>query len=113
MIYVVLATMYLLVLNVIATYRISKSELTEKPQKVAQTVLIWVLPLVGAVIVSMLLNQDEPIELKKKSMAKTILLFLFIVKVKTDKKQRKQNNDGVESVDDYTYTYWGASASDL
>jgi len=44
MIYLVLIAIYLLILNAIATIRLSKSELNEKTQKVFQTILIWVIP---------------------------------------------------------------------
>jgi len=80
MIYILFVGIYIVVLNIIATIRLSKSELNEKPQKFFQTILIWLLPVIGAVIVSMLLNQFEPIELKKKSFPKQILFFIFIVK---------------------------------
>ena len=90
MVYLVLTVTYLLILNVIATIRLSKSELNEKTQKIFQTILIWILPLIGSVIVSMLLNQYEPMESKKKNVIKSILFFIFIVKIKKDKQKEYQ-----------------------
>jgi len=114
MTYIVLAVIYFLILNVIATMRLSKSELNEKPQKVFQTILIWILPLIGAVIVSMLLNQDEPIELKKKNALKSILLFIFFVKIKRNKNKKDYKGYGeTESPEDIYHASFQASASDL
>jgi len=114
MTYIVLSGIYLLLLNIIATLRLSKSELNENPQKVFQTIFIWVLPVIGAVIVSMLLNQDEPLELKKKNIMKSILLFTFIVKIKKDRKEKDYKGYGeFESSDDILNAHFQASASDL
>lgn len=114
MTYIVLSGIYLLLLNIIATLRLSKSELNENPQKVFQTILIWVLPVIGAVIVSMLLNQDEPLELKKKNILKSILLFIFIVKIKKDKSKKEYKGHGeTESPADIYHASFQAGASDL
>ncbi len=108
MIYLVLIAIYLLILNVIATIRLLKSELNEKTQKIFQTILIWILPLIGAVTVSMLLNQDEPIESKKKNIFKSILFFIFIVKIKNDKDKDYQGYGQSNSANDDTM-YTGGS----
>ena len=114
MTYLVITGIYLLLLNIIATLRLSKSELNEKAQKVFQTILIWILPLIGAVIVSMLLNQEEPMELKKKNILKSILLFIFIVKIKKYKSKKEYKGYGeTESPEDIYHASFQASASDL
>lgn len=114
MIYIVLALIYLLILNVIATIRLLKSELNENPQKLFQTILIWLLPLLGAVVISMLLNQDESIDLKKKNIIKSILLFIFIIKINNDRQKKKYKGYGdFESSDDILNAHFQASASDL
>jgi len=114
MTYIVLTVIYIFILNVIATIRLSKSELYEKSQKVFQTILIWVLPLIGAVFVSMLLNQDEPIELKKKNILKSILLFIWIIKIKKDKnKKGYKGYEETESVDEVCNTSYHVLGSDL
>ncbi len=82
MAYIVLAGIYLLLLNIITTIRLSKSELNEKSQKVYQTILIWLLPLIGAVVVLTLLNQDEPVEFMNKNIFKNFMLFVFFIKIK-------------------------------
>jgi len=115
LVYVVLAVIYLLLLNIIATYRLSKSELTEKPQKVAQSILIWGLPLVGAVFISMFINEDEPVTLKSKNILLKILLFMFFAKIKKDKNQKKKPKgySDTESPEDVYHASFQASASDL
>ena len=114
MTYIVLAVIYLLILNIVSTLRLSKSELNEKPQKIFQTILIWMLPLIGALLVSMLLNQDEPMELKKKNMLKSILFFIFIVKIKKDKNKKNYKGYGeTESPEDIYHASFQAGASDL
>ena len=43
----------------VATWRVWRSDAYERDQKVAQTRLIWFLPLVGAVLVLMMLRDAE------------------------------------------------------
>lgn len=113
MIYIVLVVIYLFTLNVIATFRLSKSELYEKSQKVFQTILIWMLPLIGALFVSMLLNQHEAMELKNKNILKSILLFIFIVKIKKNRNKGNRGYGETESPEDIYHASFQASASDL
>ena len=112
MIYLVLIATYLLILNVVATIRLSKSELNEKTQKVFQTILIWILPLFGAIIVSMILNHHEPMELKKKNLLKSIVLFIFLVKIKIDNTTKEYKGHGKTATDEDIYhaSFQGAAA---
>jgi hypothetical protein len=71
------------------------------------------LPLIGALIVSMILNQDEPIELKNKNMLKGILFFIFIIKIKKDKNKKNTDYGETESPEDIYHASFQASASDL
>jgi hypothetical protein len=113
MTYIVLAIIYLFFLNIVTTFRLLKSELYEKSQKVFQTILIWLLPLIGALFVSMLLNQHEAIELKNKNILKSILLFIFIVKIKKNKNNENRGYGETESPEDIYHASFQASASDL
>ena len=114
MTYMVLVVIYIFTFNVIATLRLSKSELNEKEQKILQTILIWIVPLVGAVTVSVLLNQDEPIKMKKKNIIKSILYFIFIVKVKKDENKKGYKGYGkIESPSDVYHASFQADASTL
>jgi len=54
----------LLLLGVLAfqvrtTHRVWRSESFEKPQKIAQSKLIWLLPLIGAVLVASVLEDED------------------------------------------------------
>ena len=51
----------LVALNVYATLRVVRDKLSERWQKVAQTVLVWALPLVGAILV-LYLHRNERFE---------------------------------------------------
>jgi hypothetical protein len=41
------------------THRVWRSNLFDRPQKIAQSQLIWLLPLIGAVIVSSVLEDEQ------------------------------------------------------
>ena len=106
--YIILIVIYLIVLNIVTTSRLLKSDLYEKYQKVFQTIFVWLLPFLGPMIVSMFLNEYEPIELNKKSIIKSIIFYIFIVKIKKiDKKKNIQGYGEKESIDNYTYTAMG------
>jgi hypothetical protein len=49
--------LYVLLLNLIASYRLYRDELYEPWQKGVQFLLIWLLPLLGGMIVSVFLNR--------------------------------------------------------
>ena len=83
---------YLVLLNIVTTYRLIKSEDYEVSQKLIQFILLWILPLLGTLVVTFFLNQ-EPIVLSEK-MSKfriilKILLFTWFIKVVF---QRKNNS---------------------
>jgi len=56
----------------------------------------------------MLLNQDEPLDVKKKNVIKSILFFIFLVKIKKDKKKEYQGYEERNSGNDDTM-YTGGS----
>jgi hypothetical protein len=48
----------LILLNIWATARVGRDELSERPQKIAQAVAIWLFPFVGAMFVLNLLRMS-------------------------------------------------------
>lgn len=57
---VVLPALVLLWLNCKATLVVVRDELSERPQKAIQMLLIWLLPLVGAILVLSVHRSPEP-----------------------------------------------------
>ncbi len=49
-------TIYILILNVVTTYRLIKDEIYNTWQKVLQICIVWLLPFIGAISVSYFLN---------------------------------------------------------
>jgi hypothetical protein len=45
--------------NLYVTYKLLKSELYEKQQKIYQILIIWLLPLIGTIVVLMFLSEDD------------------------------------------------------
>jgi len=58
---------YVLLLDLITSYRLYKDELYEPWQKAVQFVIIWMLPLLGAFFIAVLLNRtvDATVKLPK------------------------------------------------
>ncbi len=77
---------YLVLLNIVTTYRLLKTENYEVSQKIIQFVLLWAIPFFGVFIVTFFLNQD-PIVLNKKiqkfRIILKILLFPWLIKIKS------------------------------
>ena len=84
--YLYLVIIYIVLFNIVTTYRLIKTDMYDTTQKIFQTIIIWLLPLVGAGGISSFLN-DEPIILSEKmSQYILILKFLFLpfmIKFKT------------------------------
>ena len=81
--YILIILLYLLIINIITTIRLIKSDEYEISQRVIQTLLIWLLPLIGIFMVSHFLN-DNPIVVKDnwiKYFIIKILLIPFLIKV--------------------------------
>ena len=49
----------LLIINFVVTYKLLKDEYYDKRQKTIQIFIIWLIPLVGALIVFLFLNREE------------------------------------------------------
>ena len=87
-IYLVLFAMYVLILNVVTSYRLYVDEGYEKWQKWIQTFLIWLLPFIGAVIVSVMLNRTvSSHSTSSGQIPKIVVLFGLFFFVETPKKK--------------------------
>ena len=85
--YLYYAVTYLVLLNVVTTYRLLKSEDYETIQKVVQFILLWTIPLLGVTLVIFFLNQIPIVLNKKMRKYKTILkilLFPWFIKIKSN-----------------------------
>ena len=49
----------LLIINLIVTYKLLKDEYYEKKQKIIQLFIIWLLPILGAILVYLFLNKEK------------------------------------------------------
>ena len=78
---------YLVLLNIVTTYRLLKTEDYKAVQKTVQFILLWTIPLLGVLIVTFFLNQ-EPIVLNKRiqkfKIILKILLFPWFIKIKAN-----------------------------
>ena len=78
---------YLVLLNVVTTYRLLKSEDYETIQKIVQFILLWTIPLLGVTLVIFFLNQIPIVLNEKMRKYKTILkilLFPWFIKIKSN-----------------------------
>lgn len=57
--YLEIALVTALALNVVAGVRVAKSDVFEKPQKIAQIVLIFLIPFIAAVGILLFLRSEE------------------------------------------------------
>ncbi|WP_294966968.1 hypothetical protein [Sulfurimonas sp.] len=85
--YIYFIATYLVLLNIVTTYRLLKIEDYKVTQKIIQFILLWTIPLIGVLIVSLFLNQ-EPIVLSKKmqkyKIILKILLFPWLIKIESN-----------------------------
>lgn len=79
---------YIILLNIVTSYRLYISTDYELFQKTIQIIIIWVIPFLGAILISFFLNQI-PIVLTKKykkfSLLLRILFFPFMIKIEKRK----------------------------
>lgn len=94
--YLYYMTTYLILLNIVTTYRLLKTEDYEVTQKIIQFILLWVIPFLGVLIVTFFLNQ-EPITLSKKmqkyKIILKVLLFPWLIKIKSNENRDIGNSD--------------------
>ena len=91
MVYIYLVIIYIILFNIVTTYRLIKTDMYDTTQKIFQTVIIWLLPLIGVGGIASFLN-DEPIVLSEK-MSKYILIFKFLFLPFMIKFKTKLDND--------------------
>jgi hypothetical protein len=90
---------YLVLLNVVTTYRL----LREDNYETIQFILLWILPLLGALLVTFFLNQSPIILNEKMSKIEIILKILFFplfIKIGSKRKRNSLNdinNQGYEA----------------
>jgi uncharacterized protein YacL len=86
---------YLVLLNVVTTYRLLREDNYETIQKTIQFILLWILPLLGALLVTFFLNQSPIILNEKMSKIEIILKILFFplfIKIGSKRKSNSLNN---------------------
>ena len=87
---------YLVLLNVVTTYRLLKTEDYESIQKIVQFIFLWTIPLIGVSIVTFFLNQ-VPIVLNKKmqkyKVILKVLLFPWLIKIESNWNKDIGNSD--------------------
>lgn len=78
---------YLVLLNIVTTYRVLKTGYYESTQKIVQLIFLWTIPLIGVSTVTFFLNQ-APIVLNKKmqkyKIILKILLFPWLIKIESN-----------------------------
>ena len=65
--YFIVFIVYMLLLNIITSYRLYIDDGYDKWQKIAQAFMVWLIPLFGAMFVSLMINRD--IHFKEKNYA--------------------------------------------
>jgi len=81
---------YLVLLNIVTTYRLVKAEDYERSQKIIQFILLWTIPLLGVLVVTFFLNQEPIIlsdKMKRYKIILQILLFPWLIKIKSHGKK--------------------------
>jgi len=94
--YLYYTAIYLVLLNVVTTYRLLKTGDYEFIQKVIQFILLWTIPLIGVATVTFFLNQVPIILNKKMQKYKTILkviLFPWLIKIESNESKNIGNSD--------------------
>ena len=82
---IIIFGVYLLLLNIVTSYRVFKSDSYSLLQKIFQFFLIWLLPLIGSIIVASFLNSLSNTSIsiaKKHPMISSLLAFLFFIEFK-------------------------------
>ena len=87
---------YLILVNIVTTYRVLRVEDYEVTQKIIQFILLWTIPFLGLFIVTYFLNQEPIIlseKMKKYKLILKILLFPWLTKIKSDDNKAIGNSD--------------------
>jgi len=80
MIFLYCLVVYFVILYIVTTVRLFRSDSYSMIQKIIQFCIIWFIPAIGVIVVALFLNQ-EPIKLKKSSFLKKLFLSLFFVEI--------------------------------
>ena len=84
MTYILILIVYILIVNLITSYRLISDDFYNKIQKIIQLIIIWILPLLGVTIIAWFLNQNN-VELiglwKKYPKISAILGKLVFIKI--------------------------------
>jgi hypothetical protein len=70
-VFMVLGLLALVLLQVWATVRVYRSDLYEREQKWMQTKLIWLVPLIGAMLVLSVMKEDDTSDRKNRTHLKS------------------------------------------
>ena len=84
--------LYFLSLNVVTTIRLWHSDSYSKSQKIVQTAIIWLLPVIGVLIVILFLN-TEPLQESNPSFLRKLYMLIFFIKNEKEVKKKKHTND--------------------
>jgi len=99
MTYIYSLIIYIILFNIVATYRLIQTDMYDATQKIFQAIIIWLFPLLGAVGISSFLN-NEPIVVSERMLKYILILkFLFLpfmikFKTKLDKDIGNYNTGG-------------------
>ena len=82
---IIIFGVYLLLLNIVTSYRVFTSQGYSRFQKTFQLLFVWLLPLIGSIVIASLLNSlpdTSSAIAKKHSMISSLLAFLFFIESK-------------------------------
>ena len=94
--YIYYIAIYLILVNIVTTYRLFKIEDYEVTQKIIQFILLWTIPLLGLFLVTYFLNQEPMIlseKMQKYKVICKILLLPWFIKIKSDESRSIGNSD--------------------
>ena len=75
-IFLIIFVSYLLIVNIITSYRLYHEDGYDKVQKIVQGVMVWLIPLFGSMFVSLMINRD--IKFKEKNYAQIPWIFAML-----------------------------------
>ncbi|HHD79228.1 MAG TPA: hypothetical protein ENK98_06310 [Epsilonproteobacteria bacterium] len=108
MLYVYLIIIYLIVLNIFTTYRLIKDDYYNVAQKCMQLMIIWLIPLIGAMIVAHF-NTQEKRKLngiwKRLSWLSRLGAALFFIKLYSKREMLCIDNTYADYCDSWHATY--------
>ena len=109
---ILLLIVYLLILNIITTIRLIKSNELESFQKTIQILIVWLLPILGVFLVSHFLN-DYPVIIKNNNLKYflfKLLSFPFLIKVTKIPKDKPNDMSSANSYTSTDISYGGGSS---